>query len=231
MMPRLLFAMAVTSVLADWPEVGLLDGTPVEVRLLRVIASDISVPGDPVQLAVNADVIIDSVVVIEKGTPVAGAISEAGPSQLWSRPARLSFVIRHTSSISGQTIRLRTSRDTPGEQRIEIHNHRSALLLWAAPGKTFRAFVDGDYAVPAPLQATPHAPRDDVLTNEHVVRLLSAGISEELVIAKIHAARTAFRVGPDDLIELKQAGVSDRVMLAMIDVTHDVIRLPTPAIK
>ena len=91
--------------------------------------------------------------------------------------------------------------------------------------------MDGDYAVPAPLQATPPAPRDDVLTNEHLVRLVSAGISEDLVIVKIHAARTAFRVGTDDLIELKQAGVSDRVMLVMIDVTHDVIRLPTPAIK
>jgi hypothetical protein len=63
------------------------------------------------------------------------------------------------------------------------------------------------------------------------VQLLSAGMGEELVIAKIHGSRTAFRLGADDLIHLKTAGVSDRIMLAMIDAAEGVIRVPTPAIK
>jgi hypothetical protein len=48
------------------------------------------------------------------------------------------------------------------------------------------------------------------------------------VITKLQASRTAFRMGTNDLIRLKQAGVSDRVMLAMIDATQGVIRVPKP---
>jgi hypothetical protein len=141
MMSRWTLTVAVASALAVRPEVRLPDGTPVEVRLLGVIASDISAPGEPVQLEVAADVAVDKMVVIKKGTPVAGAIVEAIPSQLSRRPARLVFTIRQTSSVTGQTIRLRTSPDKSGEQRVGITRLRNALLLWAADGDTFRAFV------------------------------------------------------------------------------------------
>jgi hypothetical protein len=144
-------------------------------------------------------------VVIKKGTPVAGAIVEASPSQPSSRPARLVFAIRQTSSVSGLIIRLRTSPDKSGEQRVSIGRPREALLLWAAGGETFRAFVDGDYSVPAP-PAEPPVPREAILTNKDVMKLVSAGISDELVITKLQASRTAFRIGTD-LIQLKQAGV------------------------
>jgi hypothetical protein len=157
-------------------------------------------------------------------------IIDAAPCQLWTHPARLAFSIRHTSSVSGQTIRLRTSPDMPGEQLVRIGGLRHALLLWAAPGETFRAYVDGEYAV-AVRPAEPMAPREDVLTNEDVVKLGVAGVSEELVIAKIQTSRTAFRVHTDDLIQLKQAGVSDHVMLAMIDAAQGVIRFETPVVK
>jgi hypothetical protein len=227
MMPRWTLTVAVASALAVRPEVRLPDGTPVEVRLLEVISSDISAPGEPVRLEVTADVAVDKMVVIRKGTPVAGAIVEASPSQPSSRPARLVFAIRQTSSVSGQTIRLRTSPDKSGEQRVRITRPRDALLLWAAQGETLHAFVDGDYSVPA-QPAEPPVPREDILTNEDVMKLVSAGIGEELVITKIQASRTAFRMGTDDLIQLKQAGVPDRVVLAMIDATRAVIRIPKP---
>jgi hypothetical protein len=230
MMPWWMLAGVVTSVLAVRPEVKLPDGTPVEVRLLRVIASDISTPGEPVHLAVAADVAVDKLVLLAKGTPVAGVIVEAAPSRVSGRPARLIFTIHQTSSVSGQTIRLRTSPDKAGEQRASVTGGRSALLLWAAPGQIFHAFVDGDYSEAAP-RAQPPVPRSDVLTNEDVLQLLSAGIGEEVVIAKIRGSRTAFRVGADDLIHLKTAGVSDRIMLAMIDAAHGVIRVPKSAIK
>lgn len=229
-MPWWMLAGVVTSVLAVRPQVGLPDGTPVEVRLLRVIASDISVAGESVPLAVAADVAVDKLVLLAKGTRVAGEIVEAAPSRFPGRPARLIFTIRQTSSVSGQTIRLRTSPDKAGEQRATVRRRRSALLLWAAPGETFHAFVDGEYSVPAP-RAQPPVPKGDVLTNEDVVKLVSAGIGEELVLATIHGSRTAFRVGADDLIHLKTAGVSDRIMRAMIDAAQGVIRVPKSPIK
>jgi hypothetical protein len=59
---------------------------------------------------------------------------------------------------------------------------------------------------------------EDVLTNQDVVKMSSAGLGEELVIAKIkEAAHVDFRLEVDDLVALKQAGLSELVIHAMLD--------------
>ena len=55
-----------------------------------------------------------------------------------------------------------------------------------------------------------------VLSNEEIVRLVAAGVDEATVLARIAGARTAFRLQADDLLQLRQAGVSDRILEAMI---------------
>ncbi len=54
------------------------------------------------------------------------------------------------------------------------------------------------------------------LTNEDVVKMVRAGLAEDTVLAKIQGARSAFDTSVDGLIALKQAGVSDRVVRAMV---------------
>ncbi len=54
------------------------------------------------------------------------------------------------------------------------------------------------------------------LTNEDVVRLVKAGIGEQLVIEKISSSPGAFDTDVDALVELKSADVPERVIQAML---------------
>lgn len=72
------------------------------------------------------------------------------------------------------------------------------LVLLLAPGITA-----GDF--PEPLQV------DDVL------RLHLAGVSEDIIVSEIIVTETVFYLTPDEIIRLKEAGVSDRLLQFMID--------------
>ncbi|HJQ35441.1 MAG TPA: hypothetical protein VJ866_25035 [Pyrinomonadaceae bacterium] len=57
---------------------------------------------------------------------------------------------------------------------------------------------------------------EEPLTNASVVKLVRAGFKEKSVIAIIGARPSNFELSPDRLVELKKAGVPERVILAMI---------------
>jgi hypothetical protein len=54
------------------------------------------------------------------------------------------------------------------------------------------------------------------LNNDSVVKMVKAGLSDDVVIASINASPGQYATTPDDLIALKQAGVSDRVIGAIV---------------
>jgi hypothetical protein len=53
-------------------------------------------------------------------------------------------------------------------------------------------------------------------TNESVVKMVSAGVGEDAVISVVTNSDSAFSLLATDLIALKQAGVSDRIVSSMI---------------
>ena len=55
------------------------------------------------------------------------------------------------------------------------------------------------------------------LTNDAIVKMTKAGLGEDLVVSTIKAQPGAFTTSADDLIALKTAGVSDKVIAAMMD--------------
>src|SRR3712207_3789164 len=55
------------------------------------------------------------------------------------------------------------------------------------------------------------------LTNSAVIRLARAGFREKTLIAIIRSRPTRFDLAPERLIELKKGGVTERVILAMIE--------------
>ncbi len=69
----------------------------------------------------------------------------------------------------------------------------------------------------APAAAQPAAPAGPTLTNEDVVKLVKAKLPESVIIKKISNSSCAFDTDPDALIKLKQAGVSEAVIDAMVD--------------
>jgi len=56
-----------------------------------------------------------------------------------------------------------------------------------------------------------------LLTNDSIVRLTQADISQETILHAVSTQPGSYALGVDDIIALKQAGVSDRVLDAMLD--------------
>jgi hypothetical protein len=104
--------------------------------------------------------------------------------------------------------------------------------------KDLKKAIKGSLPLPPPIPLTPDeaaASRQDAvdtthqtdlartavagakpLTNEDVIKMVSAGLTEDLIIDKINASSPRFNVDTDGLIELKKAGVPDKVVAAMI---------------
>jgi len=63
-----------------------------------------------------------------------------------------------------------------------------------------------------------HAVAEEVLRNQDVVKMVSAGFGEEIIVAKIREApRVDFQLSVDDLVALRNAGVSQPVVRAMLE--------------
>ncbi|HYB71153.1 MAG TPA: hypothetical protein VEH80_10790 [Candidatus Bathyarchaeia archaeon] len=56
----------------------------------------------------------------------------------------------------------------------------------------------------------------EVLTNDSVIQMVKAGLPEAVVIAKIKSTPSKFDLKTDSLVSLKKAGVSDKVLEAMV---------------
>ncbi len=54
------------------------------------------------------------------------------------------------------------------------------------------------------------------LTNDSVIKLVKAGMEEDLITGVIASQPSSFSLGPDDLIALKNAGVSQKLIGAMV---------------
>ena len=57
----------------------------------------------------------------------------------------------------------------------------------------------------------------DVLTNEAVLRMAAAGIPDPAIVAKIRSSKTAFDLSTDQLIALKNKGISGTVLATMLE--------------
>jgi hypothetical protein len=73
----------------------------------------------------------------------------------------------------------------------------------------------------APLSASQNNPNSKPLTNADVLDMLNAGVSDQVVIAKIKKSPCDFDTSPTTLKGLKAAHISDAVILAMIEASVD----------
>ncbi len=62
--------------------------------------------------------------------------------------------------------------------------------------------------------STTQAPKP--MTNEDVLKLVGAGIGDEVILTRIRSGPTAFALDTDGIVQLRKAGVSDAVLSAML---------------
>ena len=72
-----------------------------------------------------------------------------------------------------------------------------------------RRQVEAEQTYQAVEQGTP-------LVGEDVKALAKAGVSDELIISQIRSTRMVYRLGTAEIIDLKNAGVSEKVIDFMI---------------
>lgn len=58
--------------------------------------------------------------------------------------------------------------------------------------------------------------QDEIMTNAEVINLSKAGLSKTIIVDKIRTSKSKFDLSTDALIKLKQAGISDDIVGAML---------------
>lgn len=60
------------------------------------------------------------------------------------------------------------------------------------------------------------AQTQEIVNNESVVKLIKSGVSEAVIISVIKNSKSDFNTSPDEIMNLKNQGVSDNIILAMV---------------
>jgi hypothetical protein len=72
----------------------------------------------------------------------------------------------------------------------------------------------------SPLSARPNntpAPAAEILTNETLIKLAKAGVSEDVILRMVNSRPGNYLGSPEAIIGLKEAGVSDGIILAVVN--------------
>lgn len=101
-----------------------------------------------------------------------------------------------------------------------------SLVLILAPASALPAVASQGSA---PSQQQAQSPSS--LRNQDVLDLHKAGLSAEVIVAKIKSSATAFDTSPAALQELKAAGLPDSVILAMVEGPPKPAAEPPAAVK
>jgi hypothetical protein len=193
---------------------------------------------DQVTFAVVEDVVVDGDTVIKQGTPVRGVIVDAAEKRRMGRAGRLSYAVNETRAVDRSVIRLRAVQQGKGDDNVtSTAVTTTAVAVFvpvAAPffllrkggdivvpeGTRIDAFVDGEHTIRTTEAGVaviaPAAAGASTITNADVLALHQAGFGDDVILAKIGRATPQFTLEARELVALKRAGVSERVIAAML---------------
>jgi hypothetical protein len=214
------------------------DGTPVRLRLSRNVSSATAHVRETVDFEVTEPVIDQNYVVIPKGAVALGRVTKVESKRRFGRAGSLEISIDSVRLTDGGTIPLRASREK-GEgdmsgTRVAATIAASPVLVWVKgkdvafeKGTETTAYVSGDARFDESRQSADSSVASDasaerrissrpMLTNADIVEMQKAGLSEEITLSKIAGSPVNFNIGTQDLIRLKEAGVNDNIINAMV---------------
>ena len=83
---------------------------------------------------------------------------------------------------------------------------------------------------PAPEPSGPvRAASGQGLTNNDILKLVAVKLPDSIIISKIQSSPCAFDTSTDEIVRLKQAGVSDAILQAMVNAGSQPMEAPTVA--
>jgi hypothetical protein len=215
------------------------EGTPVRMRMNRTISSATEKEGDNVDFETLDDIKLGDAVVIPKGSTAMATVTDAATKKSMGRAGKLSVNIDYVRLPSGEKLPLRGVQDAKGGGHVgAMTGAIVATSIVFFPAAPLFLFVKGkDITIPkghevtvytsteySPTKASKGGPSGSTakitgaaLTNADVLALNQAGLSDQLIIAKIQSSPASYGLETSDLVSLKQAGVADAIVSAMID--------------
>jgi len=162
----------------EGPQIALLDGTPIKLRLNRTMSSADATVGQPVDFSVTEDVAVNGTVVIAKGSAGMGKVTEAQPKRRMGRAGKLEIVLTYVRLADLETVPVRAVKESKGKNAavgMTVGIVAAGVLFFpAAPlfllmkgkditvpeGAEVVAYVDGDRK----LEAVKFAPKEQSTT-------------------------------------------------------------------
>ncbi len=103
----------------------------------------------------------------------------------------------------------------------EADKAQKAFQAWKDSGGEaavgYKASTPPTSTAAAATPSTASAPPKSALTVDGVIAMLQAGISNDIIIEKVHKSGQTFDLSSDDMVRLKNAKASDALMKAMIE--------------
>ncbi len=218
------------------------EGTPVRLKLNRTISSATEHQGERVDFEVLDDVKASGIVIIPHGSIALATVTEAVPKGRMGKGGKLNVNIDFVRLLNGDRLTLRGVQESKGGGHTGAMAGAmvgTAVVFWpAAPlfllmhgkditvpqGHEITAYTNSDYnpAEASVAQGSQYntSTTSSVLTNSDVLKLAQAGFSEQFLITKIQRTRSNYQLDAGSMTKLKEAGVSEAVMTAMMEATH-----------
>ena len=92
------------------------------------------------------------------------------------------------------------------------------VRVWSRRARFLRVMLVVVVVLAGTLSST-RGSAQDVLTNDSVIGMVKAGLAESVIIQKIRASPQKFDTSTDGFIKLKQTGVPDKIVEAMISLS------------
>jgi hypothetical protein len=223
---------------ASAQDVLLHEGTPIRLKLNRTISSATEHQGDRVDFEVLDDVKLGDIVVVPHGATALATITEAVPKARMGRGGKLTVNVDFVRLPNGDKLSLRGVQEGKGGAHTGAMAGAmvgTAIVCWpAAPlfllmhgkditipqGQQVTVYTNSDYKPTTGTVAASHSTPSvsgPALTNSDIIMLKQTGFSDQLIIAKIKSTPGLYLLDTGDLMKLKEAGLSDATMSAMMD--------------
>jgi len=124
--------------------VVLRDGTPVKLRLTKMLSSSDARAGDKVSLEVAQEVNLQNKPVIARGGVASATVVTAEPAKGRGHQARLTIRLDYVTLADGETVTLRLGENARSSSLLTATNHVDGRDAVFAQGDAITAYVSGD---------------------------------------------------------------------------------------
>jgi hypothetical protein len=144
---------------------GLVEDTPIRVRLVRTMSSKDAKVDERVEFEVFDDVKIGGVVVIERGTMAIATVTEAHPKRRMGRAGKLKMNIDYVRVTSGEKVPLRAVKGGSGGDHVAaMTGAMVATGIVFFPAAPLFLFMHGkDITIPKGTEITAYVSADTPL--------------------------------------------------------------------